>query len=112
MQLVIDCRGVVRGIYAEAIDLSQLGHMAIRRASHVEPDGAGRWWADLTPIGGPTLGPFDRRNEALVAELAWLEEHLFGEDMADRTRVMSASHGASGLLSPPTTPTPEDRPWD
>ena len=32
----------------------------IRRASHVEPDEAGRWWADLSPVGGPRLGPFAR----------------------------------------------------
>jgi hypothetical protein len=105
MHLVIDCRGTVRGIYAEAIDLSQLGDMAIRRASHVEPDAAGRWWADLTPVGGPTLGPFDRRSEALAAEMTWLEEHWLGQHM-------SAPSSGSGLLSHPTTPIPEDRPWD
>jgi hypothetical protein len=92
MQLVIDRQGIVRGVYAEAIDLAQFGDMAIRRASHVEPDAAGRWWADLAPVGGPTLGPFGRRSEALSAELTWLEEHW--------------------LYFPSTTPKPEDRPWD
>ena len=47
----------------------------IARASHVEPDPDGRWQADLRPVGGPVLGPFDRRSEALAAELAWLEAH-------------------------------------
>lgn len=42
-----------------------------RRASHVEP-GDGGWWADLGPVGGPRLGPFNRRDAALVAEVAWL----------------------------------------
>ena len=27
------------------------------------------------PVGGPVLGPFDRRSEALEAERAWLEAH-------------------------------------
>lgn len=26
------------------------------------------WWADLTPCGGPVLGPFAKRSEALAAE--------------------------------------------
>lgn len=90
MQLVIDCRGIVRGVYGEAIDLTQLGHLALRRASHVEPDAEGRWWTDLQPVGGPKLGPFGRRSEALSAELTWLEEHWLREHMAERTRVMPA----------------------
>lgn len=79
MHLVVDPRGVVRGVYAEAIDLSRLGAVTIGRASHVEPDAAGRWWADLAPVGGPTLGPFDRRSEALAAEVSWLDVHRFGD---------------------------------
>jgi len=39
----------------------------------VEPDQQGRWWADLSPIRGPSLGPFTQRSEALAAEHAWLE---------------------------------------
>jgi hypothetical protein len=72
MHLVVDPRGSIRGVYAEAIDLSVFGDIAIRRASHVEPDQAGRWWADLAPVGGPRLGPFGRRSDALAAELRWL----------------------------------------
>ncbi|MCI0640167.1 MAG: hypothetical protein L0Y70_13925 [Gemmataceae bacterium] len=45
----------------------------VERASHVEPDPVGHWWADLAPVGGPLLGPFDRRSEALQAESTWLE---------------------------------------
>jgi hypothetical protein len=73
MQLVINPGGTVRCIYGEAIDLSALGIPAITRASYVEPDEQGRWWADLSPIQGPLLGPFSHRSEALAAELAWLE---------------------------------------
>src|SRR2546423_10935236 len=76
MELRIDAHGQVVCVYGEAIDLSALGTLAIRRASHVEPDDQGRWWADLGTVGGPSLGPFDRRSEALRAEAAWLDEHL------------------------------------
>jgi hypothetical protein len=75
MQLVIDGRGQVHGLYGEAIDLTALGCLSIRRASRVEPDAAGQWWADLEPVSGPLLGPFRVRSAALAAEQAWLETH-------------------------------------
>ena len=74
MQLLVQPDGKVRCVYGEEIDLGALGSIAIRRASHVEPDARGKWWADLAPVGGPKLGPFDRRTQALDAERAWLEE--------------------------------------
>lgn len=73
MQLVIDPQGNVRAVYDEAIDLSQLGTMSIARGSHVEPDGSGQWYADLSPVSGPRLGPFKLRSDALAAERTWLE---------------------------------------
>jgi len=75
MDLVISPVGDIRCIYGEAIDLHTLGTLTIRRASHVEPTPDGRWLADLTPVNGPILGPFDRRTDALTAELSWLEQH-------------------------------------
>lgn len=75
MQIVIEKGGLVRGIYGEVIDLSLLGQPRIERASHVEPDIQGRWLADLSPVGGPILGPYELRSEALAAEVAWLEAH-------------------------------------
>ncbi len=75
MLLVIDPRGSVKAVYSELIDLHTLGRPAISRASHVEPDDRGGWLADLGPVGGPVLGPFCRRSEALDAERAWLESH-------------------------------------
>ena len=75
MQLVVDPSGQIRAIYAEMIDLATLGRTAIARASHVEPDAEGRWHADLRPVSGPILGPFNHRSDALDAELAWLEAH-------------------------------------
>jgi DNA adenine methylase len=75
MQLLVLTNGDIRCLYEEAIDLGALGRSAITRASHVEPDADGHWWADLAPVGGPVLGSFGRRSEALEAERTWLEQH-------------------------------------
>jgi hypothetical protein len=77
--LIVDTQGGVRCVYAERIDLASLGRLCVRRASHVEPDEAGQWWADLSPVDGPKLGPFVRRTEALAAEQQWLEIHWINE---------------------------------
>ena len=69
MELIIETSGQARCIYGEAIDLSQLGKLTIRRGSHVEPDQQGQWLFDLSPVAGPTLGPFDSRSAALTAEV-------------------------------------------
>jgi hypothetical protein len=93
MDLVVTPTGTVRAIYGEILDLAVLGPMVIRRASHVEPDAEGRWWADLRPVDGPVLGPFAVRSLALDAEVAWLAAHwLTGLD--------------SGPVSPPGRPGP------
>jgi hypothetical protein len=73
MDMVVDPAGRVAAVYDEAIDLATLGRPVITRASRVEPDDRGRWSADLSPVGGPVLGPFRRRSAALEAERAWLE---------------------------------------
>ena len=73
MQLIIGPSGTIRCIYDEAIDLLSLGSLVIERASHVEPDEQGRWWADLGSVNGPKLGPFALRSQALAAEKDWLE---------------------------------------
>jgi hypothetical protein len=75
MQLVIKPDGQVRCLYGEEIDLTALGSLVISRASHVEPDAQGRWYADLSPVAGPRLGPFSLRSEALLAEQQWLTCH-------------------------------------
>jgi hypothetical protein len=75
VKVVIDPGGTARCLYAEAIDLAALGRLTLARASHVEPDGEGQWWAELSPVAGPKLGPYALRSEALSAEAAWLEEH-------------------------------------
>ena len=73
MQIIISTNGHGRCVYDETIDLASLGTLCIQRGSHVEPDEAGQWWADLSPVSGPTLGPFTHRSQALTAERQWLE---------------------------------------
>jgi hypothetical protein len=73
MQLVISPNGTTRCLYGEELDLHSLGQLTIARGSHVEPDEQGQWWADMSPVCGPRLGPHQRRSEALQAEVTWLE---------------------------------------
>ncbi|QDU96524.1 hypothetical protein [Lignipirellula cremea] len=75
MQRLICPDGTIRCVYAETIDLASIGHVSISRGSHVEPDPDGPWFADLAPVGGPRLGPFARRSDALNAESEWLHTH-------------------------------------
>ena len=75
MELVVSSQGVVRCLYEETLTLESLGALHITRASHVEPDSAGKWYADLGPVNGPRLGPFARRSAALTAESDWLIQH-------------------------------------
>ena len=75
MELLISQSGDVRCIYAETIPLNELGDVTIERGSHVEPTSDGQWTADLSPVGGPLLGPFENRSAALYAEHTWLTEH-------------------------------------
>lgn len=76
MELVVGCNGGVKCIYDDALDLREFGKLQITRASHVEPDRDGNWWADMGPVDGPVLGPFRSRAEALQAERGWLAARL------------------------------------
>ena len=75
MQLVIDSTGDIRFVYDEALPLADFCRLTIQRGSHVEPTDAGRWTADLSPVGGPLLGSFESRTAALDAEREWLEQN-------------------------------------
>ena len=89
--------GSVRHIYdPAAIKLcAGLGTPQIRRASHVEPDSVGRWWADLSPVGGPKLGPYppDARDQALQDEHAWLVAHGVPVPEANEEKIDAAANG-------------------
>jgi hypothetical protein len=83
MQLVITATGTVHCLYTEELELRAFGPLSICRGSHVEPDPAGNWQADLSPVGGPLLGPFSQRSAALAAEADWLEQNwLLRSDIA------------------------------
>ena len=73
MILAIATDGTVRSLYTETLDLAQIGTMTIKRASHVEPDEAGNWFAEM--VEGPTLGPFPTRSAALAAEVEYIERN-------------------------------------
>ena len=75
MIISIDTQGHVRGIYTDDFPWRELGETLVQRASHVEPDDSGFWYADLSLSNGPVLGPFARRADAIAAEVAWLEKH-------------------------------------
>nr|WP_146393140.1 hypothetical protein [Allorhodopirellula solitaria] len=62
-------------VFDDRVDLRSMGCISIRRGSHVEPTSGGQWTSDLSPVAGPTLGPFDKRSEALAAEVTWLHRN-------------------------------------
>ena len=68
--------GSATTIYTEVMDLGEYGRATLEQASHVEPTSDAQWTADLGPVGGPVLGPFAKRSEALAAEIEWLERWL------------------------------------
>ena len=106
LRLVVELNGNVVAVYDDALvpTLSALGPSVVERASHVEPVSTVRmrrfspgmmgWVADMSPVGGAVLTsdgaggylenrsslldgrPFESRAAALLAERAWLREHL------------------------------------
>jgi len=85
--------GTLHLVYGVAVrGLLALGRAAIRRASHVEPTPEGRWTADLGPMAGPVLGPFDTRAAALEAEQMWLVHHFTGGHPQEGASSCVASH--------------------
>ncbi len=70
--------GRIRFIHSDDLTaaLRDFGRVEIKRASHVEPNADAMWEADLNPSGGPILGPFSSRADALAAERNWLLTHM------------------------------------
>ena len=75
MQLIIESSGEARCVYSDMLPLASIGRLRIERASHVEPNDKGEWIADLSPVSGPSLGPFSKRVDAIAAEVRWLRDN-------------------------------------
>ena len=76
MAMIIATPPKMQFVYNDKLrSLLELGQAGVLRASHVEPQGI-NWIADLSPVNGPVLGPFELRQDALDAEVAWLTERL------------------------------------
>lgn len=78
MRLYFRPDGSVQCLYGETIQLTSLGRLDIKRASHVEPDqdNPGTWYIDLAPVGGPRVVGFASRAAALAAEENWLNQKM------------------------------------
>jgi len=75
LKLVIKA-GRIKAIYDDALTaLFSQADVETRRASHVEPEHGG-WYADLSPVSGPTLRGFTTRRTALDAEVKFLRKHV------------------------------------
>lgn len=71
--IVVEPSGTIKLIYEDDLrGLLATGKAEIKRVSHVEPTIDGRWEADLSPVNGPVLGPYETRKEALDAEVNYL----------------------------------------
>jgi len=75
-ELLIAPDGSIRFLYHDALALLlREGDASLFRASHIEPIGSA-WFADLSLVDGPTLGPYPLRADALRAEQEWLWAHF------------------------------------
>ncbi len=75
--------GTVKFLYYDELKpLLNIGDVHVARASHVDPekteDGL-KWFADLSPVNGPKIGPFETRNEAIAGEIEWLTKNYLGK---------------------------------
>lgn len=77
MKIVVTRQGVVRAVYRDNSPLKRLvGITTIERASDVEPDAQGKWWAYIRGTN-VKLGPFELRMDAVKAEIEYLEQRGF-----------------------------------
>jgi len=85
--IVVQPDGSVKFIYDDALkEIMNLGDFVVKRASRVEPTPEGKWTADMELSGGPVLGPFETRAEALEAEKVWLRFEILGSPSSDTIR--------------------------
>ena len=97
--------GAVRFVYDDALrGLLALGQPTIRRASHVEPTPDGQWTADLGPMEGPVLGPFETRGGRARRRAGLARPPLHCGASRNRRPVVRSES------LPSTAPTPGTRP--
>jgi hypothetical protein len=85
----------IRAIYTPEVQkiAEGIGEVTMTRASHVEPGNElseearkwlnleledvvdNKWYADMLPVDGPVLGPYDDRDTALAEEVKWLNDN-------------------------------------
>lgn len=79
-EIVFDDDGLASFVHSDHLaGLIDGGVAVIERASHVEPSGV-EWIADMAPVGGPVLGPYENRGDALAAEVGYISRNYFGFD--------------------------------
>ena len=76
IEVSIDEDGGAKAIYSDELAeyFAETG-AKITRASSVEPGLDGKWTVDLTVSGGPVVGGFRLRDDALKYEVEWLKEN-------------------------------------
>ena len=79
VQIAVRPDGTAEYIYDEEVHMDTLGKAVLRRASHVEPGADLAWFADMAPSGGPVLGPFQKRSDAIAAEIEWLKANVISQ---------------------------------
>ena len=104
LELFVATDGSARCLYGETLNLASLGSLQIERASHVEPDDRGRWLVDLSPVDGPTLGPYLTRSHALSVEAEWLLRHRLATS-TDGEHFPSAKDSNDSLRPDDSNPT-------
>lgn len=78
MQAIVRPDGTIEFLYSDIHKklIESATEVKNPRVSDVEPTQDGKAWvADMSRVGGPELGPFPTRDEALRREVEWLEAH-------------------------------------
>ena len=82
IMMSIDKEGTLTMLYNDKLaDLCEEGNTKIERISNVEP-APGGWKAYM--LDGVVLGPYRLRQEALDAEVEYLNKKLFEEDQDEK----------------------------
>lgn len=67
--------GTIECLHTDDIDLTAIGHLEVRRASHVKFVETAQKWS-VTLVDGTNLGLFKTRKKALVTEVDYLNRKI------------------------------------